>query len=111
MDITNPLAITQLTGPIASDGSSFGITLAIPGSPGVQRTLLAFSSDQISAPAGLAYHAPNFLDRPEASANLIVIAYPDFAESVAPLVKLHEGKGSSVSVVTTDQVFDAFNYG
>ncbi len=111
MDITNPLAITQLTGPVASDGSSFGITLAIPGSPGVERTVLAFSSDQISAPAGLAFHTPNSLDRPESGADLVVIAYPDFEASVAPLVKLHETQGDSVNVVTTDQVFDAFNFG
>jgi len=111
MDITNPLAITQLTGAIASNGSSFGITLAIPGSPGTERTLLAFSSDQISAPLSLSYHAPNSLDRPQSGADLVVISYPDFAASVAPLVKLHETKGDSVAVVTTDQVFDAFNYG
>ncbi len=111
LDITDPLAITQLTGPIASDGSSFGITLSIPGSRGAERTLLGFSSDQISAPAGLAYHAPNNLDRQQSGADLIVIAYPDFAASVAPLVKLHEMKGDSVTEVTTDQIFDAFNYG
>jgi uncharacterized repeat protein (TIGR01451 family) len=111
MDITNPLAITQLTGPVASDGSSFGITLAIPGSPGVERTLLAFSTDQISAPAGLAFHSPNSLDRPQSGADLVVISYPDFAASVEPLVKYHENHGDSVNVVTTDQIFDAFNYG
>jgi uncharacterized repeat protein (TIGR01451 family) len=111
MDITNPLEITQLTGAVAPDGSGFGITLAIPGSPGAERTLVAFSSDQISAPAALSYHAPNSLDRPQSGADLVVIAYPDFAASVAPLVKLHETKGESVDVVTTDQVFDAFNYG
>ncbi len=111
MDITDPLAITQLTGPIASDGSSFGITLSIPGSRGAEHTLLAFSGDQISAPVGLAYHAPNNLDRQQSGADLIVIAYPDFASSVAPLVKLHETKGASVNEVTTDQIFDAFNYG
>ncbi|HEY4708814.1 MAG TPA: C25 family cysteine peptidase [Candidatus Acidoferrales bacterium] len=111
MDITDPLEITQLTGKVASDGSGFGITLEVPGSPGVQRTLLAFSSDQISAPAALSYHAPSSLDRPQTGADLVVIAYPDFAASVAPLVKLHETKGDSVAVVTTDQLFDAFNYG
>ncbi len=111
LDITDPLAINQLTGPIASDGSSFGITLSIPGSRGAEHTLLAFSSDQISAPAGLAFHAPNNLDRQQSGADLIVIAYPDFASSVAPLVKLHEAKGDSVTEVTTDQIFDAFNYG
>ncbi len=111
VDITNPLAITQLTGPVASDGSSFGITLSIPGSRGAEHTLLAFAGDQISAPASLAFHAPNSLDKPQSGADLVVIAYPDFAASVAPLVKLHESHGDSVTEVTTDQIFDAFNYG
>jgi uncharacterized repeat protein (TIGR01451 family) len=111
LDITDPLAITQLTGSIASDGATFGITLTIPGSPGAERTLLAFSDDQTSAPTGLAYHAPNSLDRPQSGADMVVIAYPEFASGIAPLVKLHEMQGTSVNVVTTDQLFDAFNYG
>ena len=79
LDITDPLAITQLTGPVTSDASGFGIALSIPGARGSERTLLAFSNDQISAPAGLAYHAPNSLDRAQSGADLVVIAYPDFA--------------------------------
>jgi uncharacterized repeat protein (TIGR01451 family) len=110
-DITNPLAISQLTGSVASAGSTFGITLTIPGSRGASHTLLAFSDDQISAPAGLAFHAPNSLERPQAGADLVVISNPEFVASVAPLVKLHETHGDSVSLVTTDQLFDAFNYG
>jgi uncharacterized repeat protein (TIGR01451 family) len=110
-DITNPLAISQLTGSVASAGSTFGITLTIPGSRGASHTLLAFSDDQISAPAGLAFHAPNFLERPQPGADLVVISNPEFVASVAPLMKLHETHGDSVNLVTTDQLFDAFNYG
>jgi uncharacterized repeat protein (TIGR01451 family) len=111
LDITDPLAIVQLTGPVASDGSSFGVTLTIPGSRGADRTILAFSDDQISAPAALAFHAPNSLQRPEFGADLVVIAHPDFLASVAPLVRLHETQGDSVTVVTTGEIFDAFNFG
>ncbi len=110
-DITDPLAIIQLTGPVSSDGSSFGITLTVPGSRGAERTLLAFSDDQTSAAAGLAFHAANSLDRPQSGADMVVIAHSDFVAGIAPLVKHHEAQGTSVSVVTTDQLFDAFNYG
>jgi uncharacterized repeat protein (TIGR01451 family) len=110
-DITNPLSITQLTGPVTPDSSGFGITLTIPAAGGTQRTLLAFASDQISAPASLAYHAPNSLDKPQSGAELVMIAHPDFAASAAPLVKLHESQGVSVDLVTVDQLYDAFNYG
>jgi uncharacterized repeat protein (TIGR01451 family) len=110
-DVTDPLAITQLTGPIASDNSGFGITLSIPGGRGVAHTLLALASDQISAPASLALHTPNTLDKPQSGADLVVISYPDFQSSVAPLVKLHESQGTSVDTVTVDEIYDAFNFG
>jgi uncharacterized repeat protein (TIGR01451 family) len=110
-DITDPLAITQLTGPIASDATGYGITLTIPGGRGAEHTLLALASDQISAPASLAYHAPNSLDKSRSGADLVVISYPDFEESIAPLVKLHESQGTSVDTVTVDEIYDAFNYG
>jgi uncharacterized repeat protein (TIGR01451 family) len=110
-DITDPLAITQLSGPIASGATGFGITLTIPGGPGAQHTLLALASDQISAPASLAYHAPNSLDKSRSGADLVVISYPDFAQSIAPLAKLHESQGTSVDTVTVEEIYDAFNYG
>lgn len=110
-DITNPLQITQLSGMITLDGSAYDVTLQVPGSPGTDRTLLAFSSDQISAPDALAFHAPNNIDRATGGADMIVIANPSFESNVAPLVTLHESQGTSVSVVTTDEIYDAFNYG
>ena len=110
-DITDPLAITQLTGPVTSDNSGFGITLSIPGARGSEHTLLAFAAGQVSGPAGLAFHAPNTLDRPQSGADLVVIAHPNFVSVVAPLVRLHESQGQSVDVVTVDQLYDAFNFG
>jgi uncharacterized repeat protein (TIGR01451 family) len=110
-DITNPAAIVQLNAPVTTDGTSYGVTLVVDGPAGSQRTLLAFAGDQISAPDALAYHAPNTLATDTQGANYVVITYPDFLQSVEPLVKLHESEGESVAVVTTDQVYDAFNYG
>ena len=110
-DITDPLNISQLTGGVTSDSNGFGITLSIPGARGTERTLLAFASDQISAPAGLAFHTPNTLDRAQPGADLVVISYADFAASAAPLVKLHQSQSRSVDMVTVDQLYDAFHYG
>ncbi len=110
-DVTNPVAIVQLKAPVTSDGSSYGVTLSVDGQAGSQRTLLAFAADQISVPDALAYHAPSTLAENETGANYIVITHRDFSSSVAPLVKLHESEGESVAVVTTDQIYDAYNYG
>jgi len=111
LDVTDPLAITQLAGTVGFDGSSFGVTLRVPGFRSTERTLLAFSDDQTSAPAALSFHEPSSIDRFQWGADIVVITHPDFESSVAPLVKLHQMQGKSVAVVTTDEIFDAFNYG
>jgi uncharacterized repeat protein (TIGR01451 family) len=110
-DITDPTAIVQLNAPVTTDGTSYGATLAVDGPSGSQRTLLAFAGDQISAPDALTYHAPSTVGTDTQGANYVVITHPDFSQSIGPLVKLHESKGESVAVVTTDQIYDAFNYG
>ncbi|HVB85455.1 MAG TPA: C25 family cysteine peptidase [Candidatus Dormibacteraeota bacterium] len=110
-DITDPTSIKQLNVPVTSDGSSYGVTVDVDGPAGSQRTLLAFAGDQISAPDALTFHAPSSIGTDLSGANYIVITHPDFLSSVAPLVKLHEQAGETVAVVTTDQIYDAYNYG
>jgi uncharacterized repeat protein (TIGR01451 family) len=112
-DLTNPLAISQLAGEVRFDGasSSYAITLTLPSSARGDHVLLAFSNDQISQPAALAYHAPSTLEEQRAGADIVIIAHPDFATSAARLVELHESQGHQVALVTVDQLFDAFNYG
>ncbi|MGC2233443.1 MAG: C25 family cysteine peptidase [Candidatus Acidiferrum sp.] len=110
-DITNPLAISQLTGAVAQEDACYSVTVALPPGTGEARTLLVFSGDQISPPSGLAFHAPAALASSSFGAQMLVITHPDFQSSLAPLVSLHEARGLSVQVVTIDEVFDAFNYG
>jgi uncharacterized repeat protein (TIGR01451 family) len=109
-DITNPRAVEQLNGTLTQDTASYGITLGIPAS-GQERTLLVFSSDQISPPLALAFHKPAALAARSAGSEMIIITHPDFQSALTPLVKLHESGGQSVQVVTIDEIFDAFNYG
>ena len=111
LDITDPTAIAQLVAPAQFEGSGFGVMLGIRGARGGSHTLLAFTDDQTSSPDALSFHQPSSIDRPQAGADIIVIAHPDFVTSIAPLVKLHQSQGDSVIVVTTDQIFDAFNFG
>jgi uncharacterized repeat protein (TIGR01451 family) len=109
-DITNPLAVEQLNGTVTQDTASYGITLGIPASE-QERTLLVFSSDQISPASSLAFHKPAALAARSAGSEMIIITHPDFQSALTPLVQLHESRGQSVQVVTIDEVFDAFNYG
>ncbi|MGB8473354.1 MAG: C25 family cysteine peptidase [Candidatus Acidiferrum sp.] len=111
LDITNPLAISQLSGAVARDNAAYGVTIGIPPASGETRTLLVFSGDQISSPSALAFHEPAALATRKSASQMIIITHPDFQSALAPLVSLHESRGLSVRVVTTDEVFDAFNFG
>jgi uncharacterized repeat protein (TIGR01451 family) len=110
-DITNPLAIQQLTGAAGLEGSTYSITVALrPGAP-ASHTLLAFTDDQISLPSALTYHAPSRLAARRDEADLIYISHPDFVANLAPLQRLRQSQKRDVSLVTVDELYDAFNFG
>jgi hypothetical protein len=110
-DITNPLAIEQLSGTVRQENASFGITVGLPPTFGQERTLLVFSDDQVSLPSALAFHTPAALAAQRPGSQMVIITHPDFESALGPLVRMHESQGQSVEVVTVDEVFDAFNYG
>ena len=110
-DITDPQSITQLAGSVQAEGNTFAVSLAIPQAGVAQHTLLVFSSDQISSPATLALHQPDAAIHKQPRPGLVIITNPDFVASLAPLVSQRQSQGTQVTVVTTDQIFDAFNYG
>ena len=111
-DITNPLAVEQLFGPISFENSGSAITVTVPGSASAApHTLLAFSADQIASPSGILFHAASSLPEQKQGAEIVIITHPDFLSTVAPLVALRKSQNSSVAVVTTDQLYDAYNYG
>lgn len=112
-DISNPEAIQQLQGTVRADGSSFTVDFGVPGSANSsqQRDLLALADDQVEAPVALAFHPRSTLASQPTGASIVMISHPDFVQSLAPLVQLREQQGYTVKVVTTEQIFDAFNYG
>ncbi len=112
-DISDPLNIIQLAGPITFDNTGSSITITVPGAPSslVPHTLIAFAADQISSTAAITYHPQSKLEEQRAGADIVVITHPDFASTVTPLVSLRESQQHEVVVVTVDQLFDAFNYG
>jgi hypothetical protein len=111
-DITNPLAIEELSGPVVVGNSGSAITVTVPGGgTAAPHTLLAFSSDQIAAPSGVLFHAASSLLQQRLGAGIIIITNPDFQSTLAPLVALRKSQNRDVAVVTTDQLYDAYNFG
>ena len=110
-DITDPLNISELAAKISRESGTYGAALTLStGGPAV-RTILAFANDAISAPVSLAPHVPTFLDDQHAGGDVVIITHPDFVTSLVPLVRLRESQGHHIALVTTDQIFDEYNYG
>jgi uncharacterized repeat protein (TIGR01451 family) len=110
-DITDSQNIFEINGTITSEGGSYSIMAGPPILSGGPRTVLAFSADTLSSPVAIASHSPTLLDQQHTGADVVVITYPDFASRLTPLVQLRESQGHTVSVVTTEQVFDDYNFG
>lgn len=110
-DITDPLNISELSGKISVADGAYQIALNLALSAQPQRTILAFATDAVSSPSSLAPHAPSSLDDRRSGADIVMISHPDFVSSLAPLVQLRESQGHRVQIVTTDQVFDEYNFG
>jgi hypothetical protein len=111
-DITDPLYIEQIPVNVQAGSSEFSIDFGVTGaSAGQLRTLLAVAGDQIATPSALTFHGRDGLRNPQAGASVVMITHPGFVASLDPLVRLREQQGYSVKVVTTDEIFDAYNYG
>ena len=112
-DISDPLNIIQLAGPITFDNTGSSITIAVPGPPSsaAPHTFIVFAADEISSPASITFHPQSTLAEQRAGADIVIITHPDFASTLGPLVSLRKSQQHEVAVVTVDQLFDAFNYG
>ena len=108
-DITDPLNILELNGRVASEFGSFSVSATIPAAAPYTRTILAFADDQVTAPASLMHYAPAASSR--AGADIVMITAPDFAASLEPLSRFRESQGHRVAIITTDQIYDQYNYG
>lgn len=110
-DITDPLHITELSGKVSKDSGSYGFEFTLSRAAPAERTILAFADTAVSSPVSLSSHAPSNLDEHRAGADIVIISYPDFVANLGPLVKLRESQNYRVQVVTTDQIYDQYNFG
>ena len=110
-DVTDPLNAFELNGKVAQVSGSYEINVALPQSPVKQRTLVAVAPGTLASPLALEQHVPAPLKQQRAGADIVIVAYPDFASHLTPLVQLRESQGHKVSLVTTEQIFDDYNFG
>ncbi len=110
-DLTDPLNISAITGKITADSGSYHVEFTLPGNGSIERTILALSEGAVSGPLALTPHHPSFLDDRHRGADIVIITHPDFADSLAPLIQLRESQNHRVLLVTTDELYDEYNFG
>jgi uncharacterized repeat protein (TIGR01451 family) len=110
-DLTDLLNITELQGKVALENGQFAISLSLSSSGPVVRTILALTDDAISSPISLAPHVPTFLDDHRSGADIVIISHSDFVPSLTPLVHLRESQAHRVALITTEQLYDEYNFG
>jgi hypothetical protein len=108
-DITDPLNIVELAGNVNADNGSYGISATLPAGAPYTRSILAFADGQLATPAALMHYVPATNSR--AGADIVMITHPDFVANLEPLAHLRESQGHRVAVVTTDQIYDQYNFG
>lgn len=110
-DITDPLNISELRAEVTTSAGMYSAKVTTGSSGPAERTILAFSDDTVSGPTSLSRHIPLDASERRTGGDIVVITHPDFADAMAPLVQFRETQGHRVVVVTTDQLYDAYNNG
>jgi uncharacterized repeat protein (TIGR01451 family) len=110
-DISNPLQIVELKSSVSVASGAFSVSTTIPAGMPLMHTILAVAQDTLAAPLSVAGYKPAFLEDQRTGADIVIITHPDFAASLSSLVSLRNQQGYSVLQVTTDQLFNQFNYG
>ncbi len=108
-DVTDPLAVQEISGYLHKDGRRFAVSLTAPGKG--MRSLLALTDDNASKVARVAPDYPSNLINPAQGADLLVITRRELLNSLRPLVALRQKEGLSVAVVDIDDIYDEFTFG
>lgn len=111
IDITDPQQPNEVKFDSGSVAGSFTLIAGIPWTSPGTHTLLALTEPQFATPIALLPHHPSSLHTPQAGAAYVIVTAPQFAAAVQPLAQLHRSQGTSVNVVSTEDIYDEFNFG
>jgi Peptidase family C25/Putative binding domain, N-terminal len=108
-DVTDPLAVQEISGYLHKDEAGLAVSLTAPGKG--LRSLLAVTDDNASHVSRIAPDYPSTLTNPAQGADLLIITRRELFDSARPLVALRQKEGLSVAVVDIDDIYDEFALG
>lgn len=111
VDITDPLQPVLVNFRTIGGNGQYALSAGVPWTSRGQHTFLAVSNGQLAPPVSLALHIPSSLHAQQRGAQVVLLTYPDFVTQLQPLATLHQAEGRSVALLTTDQIYDEFNFG
>ncbi len=116
LDITDPNIPVQMTPLVTSSNGTYDIAMQVPftstrTSARGQHTLLAVADDRIASAAGVWPNHPSHWHSAQAGADIAMVAYGEFAGTLAPLVQVHRAEGKTLAVVPIIDLYDEFNFG
>jgi len=107
--VTDPSSAREVPVRIEQRGAGYSATISVP--KGGERTLIAFSEQQVARPAGIVANQPSNLKDKSQGADYIIISRRAFFSAIEPLKSLRQSQGLDVSVADIEDIFDEFNYG
>jgi peptidase C25-like protein/Ig-like domain-containing protein len=108
-DVTDPLAVEEISGDQHKDESGYAVSVIPPGAG--QRALLAVANDNVSHVAEIVSDYPSSLRDPAQGADLLIITRRDLFDSARELAALRQKEGMTVGMVDIDDIYDEFSFG
>lgn len=110
-DVTNPAAVTLLTGAdLLPQGATY--TLRFQDAAGAGTRYLALTPARFKTPARVALDRPSSWRSPASGADYIIVTHADFYTSALRLAAFRAGRsGMRVATVQVEDIYDEFNYG
>ena len=116
LDITEPNHPVQVLGQVTSSNGKYAMALQVPWTTSSlaassRHTLLALAETRISASFDVRPNHPSHWHSPQAGADIAMVTYEDFAGTLLPLLRAHQGQGKSSAVVAINDLYDEFTFG
>lgn len=107
MDISDPRRVKEIACKVEASSNGYAAILQAP----KEGEYIAFTDNEVNHPASVKLDKPSDLKSSNNGADLVIISYGDFIQSVQPLAELRRKEGLAVSVVDVEDVYDEFSSG
>jgi hypothetical protein len=111
VDVSDPERPVAVRFKTSGQSGNYVLSSSVPWDVSAAHTLMALSDLQLGSAAGIAVHLPTNLHSPQAGAEAVMLAAPQFMDQVRPLAQMRQAEGRTVALINVNDVYDEFNFG